>query len=288
VRCLEQAGGKVRTSAAVRRIIVEGGAVRGVELADGEELFADCVVSAVPPQVTGGMLADSGVEGVRSLMDAPANRAGLGAFKVDLALSGQVGLGDHQRGRGTEVDLRQPTLFTGTLEQVVAAEEAARAGRLGREIPWWATILSARDPSQAPDGQDVLYLYMPAPLHPLDGWDSCRPEAERRLVEAAAGVLVGLPELEIGRFVETPEDLQRRLGAPNGCLYHVDHLITRLGPLRPALGWSGHRTKVPGLFLSGAGTHPGGGVSGIPGQLAARAVIRAYDKKGVRGGSASC
>jgi phytoene dehydrogenase-like protein len=124
------------------------------------------------------------------------------------------------------------------------------------------------------------------PVRPHGGWETNRPEAERRLVDAASKALIGIDQLEIGRFVETPEDLQRRLGAPNGCIYHVDHLNTRLGPLRPARGWSGHRTGVTGLFLSGAGTHPGGGVSGIPGQLAARAVIRAHGK-GDNHGSAS-
>jgi phytoene dehydrogenase-like protein len=289
VRCLEHAGGKVRTEAPVGRIVVHDGCVTGVELADGERLIADCVVSAVAPQITGALLADSGVAGVSHLTRAPANAGGLGCFKVDLALAGRVAPVEHQRLRGDGVDLRQPTLFSGTLDCVLAAEESARGGRIPEDLPWWATILTGRDPSQAPEGQDVVYLYTPVPVAPTEGWDTARPGAEQRLTDAASRVLSGIDECEIGRFVESPEDLQRRTGAPNGCIYHVDHALTRLGPLRPGRGWAGHRTKVPGLFLSGAGTHPGGGVSGIPGQLAAQAVIRSYsnNKKGGPSGFAT-
>jgi phytoene dehydrogenase-like protein len=94
-------------------------------------------------------------------------------------------------------------------------------------------------------------------------------------------VINGVCELEIGRFVETPADLASRLGAENGCIYHVDQTVTRLGPLRPGRGWGKHTTNVTGLALSGAGTHPGGGVSGIPGRLAAHAVLRS-DKRNRR------
>jgi phytoene dehydrogenase-like protein len=80
-------------------------------------------------------------------------------------------------------------------------------------------------------------------------------------------------QIEVGRHVETPADLEQRTGAVNGCIYHVDHLPTRMGPLRPALGAGGHRTPLPGLYLGSAGSHPGGGVSGLPGKLCAAAVL---------------
>jgi phytoene dehydrogenase-like protein len=139
---------------------------------------------------------------------------------------------------------------------------------------WWATIFTAMDPTQAPDGQDTLQLYAPVPVHPHGGWTSARESAADELVASAGKSLFGLDRLELGRFVESPDDLSQRTGTTNGCLYHVDHLPTRIGPLRPALGAGGHRTPLAGLYLSGAGTHPSGGVSGLPGKHAATALLR--------------
>lgn len=274
LRCLRHHGGEIRLGTAVSRVLLERGAVRGVLLADGTTITAGTVIAAVPPQVTGALLTAGNVDGLGVLESVPSNSAGIGCFTLGMALRGRIELTEHYRTR-TDADLRKPTMFHGTLDQVVAAEHQARTGRIPDDPPWTATILSATDPSQAPAGQDNLYLYGPAPVRPNAGWAAERETAAQALLKASSGVLGELTQLEIGRFAETPEDLEHRLGAVNGCIYHADQIVTRLGPLRPGLGWAGHRTKVPGLILSGAGTHPGGGVSGIPGQLAAKAVLRA-------------
>jgi phytoene dehydrogenase-like protein len=142
-------------------------------------------------------------------------------------------------------------------------------------------ILSAMDPSQAPEGQDVAQLYAPVPVEPRDGWPAARVEAADALVHAVSTAAPALKDLEIGRYVETPEDLTARTGTVRGSLYHVDHVPTRMGPLRPALGVGGYRTPLTGLYLSGAGTHPQGGVSGLPGKLSAQTLLR----DGVRAGT---
>ena len=85
----------------------------------------------------------------------------------------------------------------------------------------------------------------------------------------------------IGRVVETPADLARRLRVSNGCYFHVDYAALRSGPLRPMLGVGGYRTPVTGLYLSGAGTHPGGGVSVLPGRLATQQFLR-DQRRGIR------
>jgi phytoene dehydrogenase-like protein len=274
-RCLEAAGGTVRCSSRVERVVIDNGRARGVELASGEVISADWVVSAVPPQVVAGFLAGSGTPGVAILSAAPSNAAGIGCFKLDLAFSDQIRPQRHQRLRGEGVDLRRPTLFTGTLEQVIAAEAEAKAGQLPAVPPLTVTILSATDPTQAPPGQDTVYAYAPAPVRHRDGWPGHVDEAAKCVREALAAIFGDTSAAELGHVTETPLDLETRLGAVNGCIYHVDQVATRIGPLRPGLGWAGHRTPVPGLVLSGAGTHPGGGVSGIPGKLAAQALLRA-------------
>jgi phytoene dehydrogenase-like protein len=83
-----------------------------------------------------------------------------------------------------------------------------------------------------------------------------------------------LQQAEIGRLVETPEDMAARLRVRNGCITHVDMGLLNSGPLRPAVGLGLGKTPVDGLFLGGSGIHPGGGVSGLPGRTAARRVLR--------------
>jgi phytoene dehydrogenase-like protein len=118
-----------------------------------------------------------------------------------------------------------------------------------------------------------VQLYAPAPVHARGGWDDARAAASERLVDEVGETLPAIRDLELGRFVESPADLSRRTGTVNGCLYHVDHVPTRMGPLRPALGAGRHRTPISRLYLSGAGTHPSGGVSGLPGKLVATRLL---------------
>jgi phytoene dehydrogenase-like protein len=279
--CLQAAGGEIHVDAQVEQIVIAGGRASGVRLADGRQFDADQVVAAVPPHVTARLLQDSDVTGLEALSRAPANSAGIGCLTIGMALRGKLDIARHQAERKDGLDLRRPSLFYGTLEDVLRGEAQARAGQAVVDPPWTATILSATDPTQAPDGQDNLYLYAPTPTRPQPDWATVQPAAEKELLASADRVINGVCELEIGRFVETPADLAIRLGAENGCIYHVDQTVTRLGPLRPGWGWGKHTTSVTGLALSGAGTHPGGGVSGIPGRLAAHAVLRS-DKRNRR------
>ncbi|ASR01197.1 phytoene desaturase family protein [Gordonia rubripertincta] len=271
-RKLDSLGGTIRLGAEVTSIEVVDGAAQSVTLATGERLYADAFVAAIPPQLVGKMLDSKQTPGAIGLRNAPANAANIGCFKVDIALGGQLSLPHHGRPDGT--DMRKPTLMWGSYDQVLAAEAKARTGQISDDLPWWATILSATDPSQAPEGNDVLYLYAPSPVA-LDGdWASAKDTLAKQLVSTASDTIAGIQEFELGRVVETPLDLEARLGAPNGCIYHVDQAVTRLGPLRPAKGWADSDKHVAGLYLGGAGSHPSGGVSGIPGQRAARAVLR--------------
>jgi phytoene dehydrogenase-like protein len=89
-----------------------------------------------------------------------------------------------------------------------------------------------------------------------------------------------LEQAEIGRLVETPEDIAERLLARNGCITHLDMGFMNSGPLRPAVGLGLGKTALGGLFLGGSGTHPGGGVSGLPGRTAAQRTARYLKKHG--------
>lgn len=276
VRCLEASGGRVRTSAPVQELVVSGGRVSGVRLETGEELSARAVVAACDPRQTLIRLLPPGVLSDRMAARAahiPVDNQGAAYLKVDVALSGRLGLSRHEARRGDGLDLRIPGIFVGTLEQMVDSYEKATSGALADPLPFAGIVPTSTDPSQAPAGQDTCYLWVGwAPRRPAEPWETLAPAAGKALVTHAAQYYDGLETLEIGRWVESPLDFVDRLRAPHA--YHVDLSLLRNGPLRPAAGFAGYKTPVPGLFLSGGGTHPGPSVSGVPGRLAARTVMQ--------------
>lgn len=274
-KCLTSHRGVVRTGIAASEIHHDAKRATGVTLSDGTAVTArSAVVTAIPPQRVPDLVGD-GIPSahIERLRAAPANAGGVATLTVNLALSGRLELPAHQPSR-TDVDLRQPALFTGSFDGVMTSCVQSSRGELPTHTPWWCTIFTAMDPSQAPSGQDTAQLYGPVPVAAAGGWAQRRDEAAKLLVDQVASVLPAVHELEIGRFVETPDDLTDRTTTVNGCLYHVDHLATRMGPLRPALGAAGYRTPLTGFYCTGAGFHPSGGISGLPGKHAATAVLR--------------
>jgi phytoene dehydrogenase-like protein len=281
-RCFTAHGGQVRLNGEVAgvRMHPNGGVV---ELSDGSEyhseraIIAACPVHRLPPMVGDAMPAEI-AERIRR---APANSTGLGTLTVNAALSGRLELPLHQPGRSDGLDLRKPALYLGSLEDVVAAGQSAARGELPDRTPVCLAILSAIDPSQAPRGQDVVQVYGPAPVSPHGGWEQWRAEAVGRLEKRVGAAAPDFGALTIGTFVETAQDLTERTGAENGCIYHIDNVPTRMGPLRPALGAGDYRTPMKGLYLASASCHPGGGVSGLPGKHCAETILR--DMAGGRG-----
>jgi phytoene dehydrogenase-like protein len=274
-RCFTANGGQVRLGGEVAGVRMQGaGGV--VELTDGSEFCAErAIVAACPVHRLPDMVGDAmPVEIAERIRRAPANSTGLGTLTVNAALSGRLELPLHQAQRSDGLDLRKPALYLGSFEEVVAAGLSAARGELPERTPVCLGILSAIDPSQAPAGQDVVQVYGPAPVSPHGGWDQWREEAVRRLEKRVGAVAPDFGVLTIGAFVETAQDLADRTGAENGCIYHLDNVPTRMGPLRPALGLGGYRTPVPGLYLASASCHPGGGVSGLPGKHCAETVLQ--------------
>jgi phytoene dehydrogenase-like protein len=117
------------------------------------------------------------------------------------------------------------------------------------------------------------------PARPNDDWDTVRTKIEKNVISDCARYYEGLDSLEIARRTLTPHDIEARFGAPEGNVYHVDPIITRFGPARPAMGLGGYKTPVPGLYLSGSGTHPIAGINGMPGMNAAKTLIKNLAKE---------
>jgi phytoene dehydrogenase-like protein len=285
--CLDAHGGRVRTSARVQELAMRGDTVTGVVLDDGEEITARAVISTCNPKTTFTKLLPGGVLQPRMtnrVQHIPTAITEAGHLKLDIALKGRVRMPNHDRFRSDGLDLRRPLATWHTLEDHVEAWNAVVARRTPDVIPIMGTIPTATDPTQAPAGQDVVWLWSgEIPYRPHVPWELQRDAVEKQILDDVSGYYEGIDELQIARSFRTPEDVEKRFNALDGNVYHVDALATRFGPLRPAWGLSGYRTPIPGLFISGAGTHPSGGICGVPGKLAAGVVLKDLAD---RGGSA--
>lgn len=279
--CLAAAGGRIRTSSRVDALLVRGDQVRGVRLADGEELRASTVVAGCDPHQTLTRLLPAGTLPERLERRAAhiSSSKSVVGFKVDMALSGRLEMSRHHAWRDDDVDLRTTILCQGTFDEQVNAAEQVAAGRMPDFLPYTITVPTAVDPSQAPEGQDTVYIYAaPVPFSPPEPWNVLGKRASDAVVQDAGQYLDGLGELEIARSVEAWPGIAERTLATNGSWHHVDIGLMHMGPLRPAIGLAGYRTPVGGLYLTGAGTHPGSGISGMPGKLTARTVLKVLRK----------
>jgi phytoene dehydrogenase-like protein len=271
VASLRASGGLLTTGTPVEEIVHTGRRVRGVRLEDGRVVEARSVIATCDPWVTLRQLVPENVVDRKTaarLDFAPANGTGSGPFKVDLALRAQIAALQHTR--RDDVDVRMPTMLIGTEESVRESYAAAARGELPDDPAMWVVAPSGVDPTQAPEGQETLYIYsLAAPVHPREGWDALRAPAVDSILAKLGKYIGPLDEAEIGRLVETPEDIGARLRVRNGCVTHIDMGLLRSGPLRPTIGLGTGKTPLDGLVLGGSGMHPGGGVTGLPGRTAA-------------------
>lgn len=273
-------GGEMRLSHKVERLLVEEGRVSGVRIAGGQELRArHAVLANCAPQVAlGQLLPDSAKDrSLRSKLEfIPANSVAVAPFKIDLAVGGPLSYPKAQarRAQRDDMDVRKTTFMTGTLEQHMAQHKACLRGEpVPFAPPLYFAIMSANDDTVAPVGQDVLYLYVNVPVHPVGGWEACKQTYSEQIMANVQRYVHGLGA-EIGRVETTPLDFEERFGAPNGAYFHVDMIPTRMGMNRPAPGLGGYKTPIDGLYLAGAGSHPSGGVCGWAGRLAAECAMK--------------
>jgi phytoene dehydrogenase-like protein len=288
IRCFETYGGKMRLSAPVEKLIVKGGRVTGVRLKGGEELVArKGVVTAFSPKVVLNDLLPEGtldrVSAVRAKY-IPTNRRGNADYKLDVACKGRLELPKHtawRKKRGIDIDLRIPTFQWATHEDALDAYDDCKRGIIPKRICGLAQLTTAFDPSMGPPGQDTFWFWSGlTPYDPVIGWEKARTEITNRLIKDAADYYSGLEELEIARYDLCMPQLEERFGDVDGSPYHCDPVLARgIGPVKPALGFAGYETPVPGLYLSGSGTHPVAGFCGVPGRNAAMTMIKNFRKE---------
>jgi phytoene dehydrogenase-like protein len=282
-------GGTVLTNAQAAQITTTNGRATTIATTDGRELTArHAILSACDPHQTLAELLPTGTLEPRTERRAhaiPANGLGWGQLKLDIACSGRLGLERFERERTDGANLRAASHLIGTEEGVERAYRRAAAGLLPNteDIGFYNTIPTGADPSQAPDGEDTLYLIaVTSPAQPEKGWTKAtRKRAVEDAVTKAQDFYEGLDRLEIGRSTFTNAEMGAEVGATSQA--HVDWILNRMGPLRPARGFGGFKTPVDGLYLAGAGSHPGAAVTGTPGYLGAKEAIRDLrQQQGVR------
>lgn len=274
VQIVEQAHGEVRTNARVSSILVRHGRAAGVQLDNGEQLEAAAVISAVDPRQTFLGLVDPEDLTPTFLGQMRSYRARGVTAKINLALSSAP---DVPALRGDPVALQGRLLIAPGLEYIERAFDAAKYGTFS-EAPWLELSMpSITDASLAPEGQHVMSICAHfAPRH-LRGttWSVQRNALFRTVMQTLERHMPGLEALTTAREILTPEDLEREWGLTGGHIFHGEPSLDQSWIARPLLGWSRYETPVQRLFLGGAGTHPGGGLTGASGWLAAEAVLRA-------------
>jgi phytoene dehydrogenase-like protein len=273
------AGVEIRTSAEVIAIRDDHERVTGVALADGEEISAPTVVSGLDPRRTLADLLDPETLGPELGWEVDKLRDRGVTAKVVLALSALPSF-EGLEGDEAALRLRGRIVMAPSMRYLDQAANASKYGRIS-DAPWLeATIPSLVDPllvdgAAAAGVRHVMsVIAQSAPYALREGdWDSQRERLGDLVVRTLEAVAPGMSQLIVARRVLTPLDLERDYGLSGGHPLHLEPGLDQWFAWRPLLGYARHRLPLAGLYLAAAGAHPGGGVTGLPGRGAARAVL---------------
>ncbi len=273
-------GVEIRRDAGVQRVLVERGRAIGVRLESGEELHARAVAAAVNPKLLYLSLIDAGDLDPAFRERMQRWRCASASFRMNVALS--------ELPRFSCLPEPGPHLSAGiliapSLGYLERAYLDARASGMAREPALELLIPSTLDDSLAPPGQHVASLFCQhfAPELP-DGrsWDEAEDEAADLIIDIVSRHAPNFRQSVVARSVLSPLELERKLGLTGGDIFHGALGLDQLFVARPMIGHSDYRGPIAGLYMCGAGTHPGGGVTGLPGRNAAREIVRDFRRHG--------
>ncbi len=267
---LTQAGGSVRCGAPVVRIDATGDRARAVELDDGERLAADVVITAINPRTALLELLDPPLAGRPAAELRATQASNTVQMLVHVAVDRLPPYTDARPG-----DHNGLQSFVDELDALRRGFSAAEARGLQLPAPAYAFTTSALDDTLAPPGHHTVYLACPsAPYDVVGGWDEAAPRIVEDMLGQVEARAPGFRDSIRGMAVRTPPLMARELRWPGAHPMHLDVTPAQLGPLRPTARLASHRTPVAGLYITGAGTAPTGGIAGSPGRAAARALLR--------------
>jgi phytoene dehydrogenase-like protein len=266
-------GVEISLEAPVAKVLVDGGRAVGVRLESGEEVMGDSVIGNVGPRLLYDRMVDPA--------DLPADfarrirsfKTGSGTFRMNVALS-QLPSFTCLPGEGEH--LQSGIIIAPTLDYMDQAFIDAKQYGMSKAPIVEMLIPSIVDDSLAPPGQHVASLFCQqfAPQLP-DGrsWDDERETAADLIIDTVEQYAPGFKASVVGRQIHSPLDLERKFGLINGDIMHGNMSLDQLWSNRPMLGHGAYRSPIKGLYMCGAGTHPGGGVTGAPGHNAANEIL---------------
>jgi phytoene dehydrogenase-like protein len=271
---------EIRTGCEVGRILVQDGRACGAVLATGEELRGKAIVSNLDPKRTFLSLVPPQLLDTEFRREIHAIKMDGVAMKINLALEG---LPDFRAAPGvTPGPQHRATIHIGpSMDYIDDAWDDARRGKPSEKPFLEVTIPTVYDPSLAPEGKSIMSIFVQYTPYTLSqgSWDALKDAYARRVIETLAEYAPNITNLIAHSHVLSPVDLERVFGLTGGDIFHGQMTLDRLFFMRPVPGWARYRAPVPGLYLCGAGTHPGGGIMGAPGYNAAREILKDWRQR---------
>ena len=266
-----ESGVSVRTDSRVTRVTTDDGRATGVVLANGDHLSARAVIGAIgPTKVLTELVEAADLPPTFAARARHIRSRGVTA-KMNLALAG---LPAFTALAGDAVPLGGRLLVAPGLDYLERAFDATKYGAMS-EQPWLEiAIPSVIDSSLAPEGGHVMSIavhFAPRTLRDRS-WRTAREALGAAVLSVLEPLAPGISRQIVAQEILTPEDLEMQWGLPGGHIYHGESTLDQMWAARPLLGWASYRTPIRGLYLASAGTHPGGGLTGLPGWLAGQRV----------------
>ncbi len=268
-------GAEIEVNAGVERVLMKNGRATGVVLQDGRELTAKAVVSGVDPHLT--FLGLVGKEHLPSEFVSQIQRYRMrgSSGKVNLALDS---LPTFTCRPGDGLHVRGDIAIAPSIDYLERAYDDAKYGRWSRRPYINAVFPSLTDPSVAPPGKHILSCFVQYAPYQLEGgadqWPAKREQFGDDVVDTLAEYMPDLKEKILFRQVLTPWDMEKEFGLTEGNIFHGELSLEQLFFLRPAPKFARYATPVKNLWMCASGTHPGGGIMGAPGQLAALRMLK--------------
>lgn len=274
-KAVRERGGEIQVGAPVREVIIQKGRATGVVLKDGQAIRARAVVGNVHPQILFNRLVPEEVLPADFLGRIRRWKSGSGTFRMNVALS-ELPSFSALPGRELADHHTAGIIIAPSLAYMDRAYNDAKQFGWSREPVVEMLIPSTLDDSLSPKGAHVASLFCQhVQPHLSDGrsWDNHREEVADLMIATVDRYAPGFKESVVGRQIMSPLDLERTFGLIGGDIFHGALSLDQIFSARPMLGHADYRAPIPGLYMCGSGTHPGGGVTGAPGHNAARSII---------------
>ena len=272
-RSAEYFGAKIMTEAPVEKVIVNNGRAIGVALENGDEYKADKVISALDPKLSFLKMVDETDLPNDFVTDIKNFRIRGSSGKVNLALDA---LPEFTCLPGNGPHLRGAISISPDFDYIEKAYDDAKYGNFS-EVPYIDIIIpSVLDPEMAPPGKHVMSCFVQyAPYNIKGGWnDQKREDFGDAVINALARYAPNIKDIILHRQVLTPADIESTFGLTEGNIFHGELSLQQLFALRPAVKWANYKTPITNYYQCGSGTHPGGGITGSPGEMAAKKIIK--------------